>query len=452
MHLHFIGIGGIGMSGIARIFLQLGYKISGSDTKKTETTTQLRQQGALIYKGHRENQVKGADMVIFSSAIKSSNPEIKQAKKEGILLLSRGELIAQITNPKESIVIAGTHGKTTTTGLIAELLLRSGRDPTIFMGGILKKINSNSRWGNNRWAVVESDESDASFLYLRPSIAVLTNVEDDHLDFYGSRRNIFNAFVKFTYKIKPGGVGIVNIDDPASFHILRKVGNRKKFLTYGLSPEADISAKDINLKVLSSSFKVKYKKNIMGEVKVPLSGIHNIYNCLAAVGAGYLLGVKWATIKYTLLSFQGVKRRIEKVGQVGCVPVFDDYAHHPTEIRAVLGELKKIGRRVIAVFQPHRYTRVKFLLPQFLTAFEKADVLILTPIYSAGEKPIPGINGKVLFKALQKKRASPTYYIPSKERIIKFIRKNLEENDLIITLGAGDITKLSTQIILHSQK
>jgi len=449
MHLHFVGIGGIGMSGLAKIFLQLGCRISGSDKKETDITEKLQQQGATIYKGHKREQIEGADVVVLSSAIKASNPEIKEARKRGIPLISRGELVAQIVNLKESVVVAGTHGKTTTTALVAELLLNNKKDPTIFIGGILKKINSNSRLGKGEWVVLESDESDASFLYLYPKVAVITNIEDDHLDFYGSPRNILGAFVKFAQKIKPNGVGIVNIDDPASFYLLRKAGRKRIFLTYGLNPRAYISAKDIKLGVLESNFKVKYKGGIVGEVKAPLSGLHNVYNCLAVVGVGYFLGISWEEIKNTLYSFKGVKRRMEKVGQIGSIPVFDDYAHHPTEIRAVLRELKKLGRRVIAIFQPHRYTRVKFLLPYFLNAFEEADLLLLTPIYSAGERPIPGVNGKMFFEALQKRRSSPTYYISSKRRIIQFIEKHVEENDLIVTLGAGDITRLSTEIITY---
>lgn len=453
MRLHFIGVGGIGMSALANVFLQLGYTVSGSDVKQTQITRELHRQGANIYKGHRADQIEGADVVVFSSAIKNSNPEIREAKKRKLPLISRGQLVAKITNPKQSIVVAGTHGKTTTTALIAELLLRSSKDPTVFIGGVLRKINSNSRWGKSRWAVVESDESDASFLHLHPSIAVFTNVEDDHLDFYHSSRNILSAFVKFIHRIKPGGVGIVNIDDPGLGYILRKIEVREKILTYGLSPQADIQAEDIKIKALGSSFKVKYKKNVVGEVKAPLPGVHNVYNCLAAVGAGYVLGTSWVEIRNTLSCFEGVKRRIEKVGQIGSVPVFDDYAHHPTEIKAMLGELNKLGRRVIVIFQPHRYSRVKFLLPQFLTAFENADVLILTPIYSAGERPIPGINGRTFFQALKKRRpSSACYYMPSEGKILRFIKTHLKENDLIVTLGAGDITKLSTQIIGNSSR
>lgn len=439
------------MSGLAKIFLELGYTVSGSDTKETQITKHLHHKGAIIYKGHKKNQIYGADLVIFSSAIKNSNPEIRQAKKRKVPLIARGKLVAQIINPKKSIIVAGTHGKTTTTALIAELLLNTGKDPSIFMGGILKKIGSNSRLGKSSYVVVESDESDASFLHFHPDIAVVTNVEDDHLDFYGSSRNIVYAFIKFMHQVKPQGTGALNLDDAASSFIFKKV-KREKILTYGLNKQADIRAEDIKLQVFQSSFKVYYKKNYMGELTVPLPGMHNVYNSLAATATGYLLGISWTEIKNSLCSFEGVKRRIEKVGEIGQVPVFDDYAHHPTEIKAVLGELKKVGRRTIVIFQPHRYSRTKLLLSKFLTAFDKADILILTPIYPAGERPISGINGKVLFEALQKRRSLPTYYIPSRERIIQFVQANLRENDLVVTLGAGDITELSLQLIPGEQR
>ncbi|RLE14010.1 UDP-N-acetylmuramate--L-alanine ligase [Candidatus Aerophobetes bacterium] len=452
MHLHFVGVGGIGMSGLAKILLQSGYKVSGSDVKETEITQKLREQGAKIYKGHRKSHIEDADIVVFSSAISPDNPEIREAKKRDVPLISRGELVAQITNSKENIVIAGTHGKTTTTALVAELLINTGKDPTILIGGVLKKINSNSKLGKSRWAVIESDESDASFLFLHPYIAVLTNVEDDHLDFYGSPRNILQAFIKFADKIKSEGAGVVNLDDPALFYLLKKKKLRKRVLTFGLNSQADIWAEDIKLEKLGCRFKIGYGKNIMGEVKVPLPGLHNVYNCLATVGVGYLLGVDWIKIKKSLSSFKGVKRRLEKVGQIGKVPVFDDYAHHPTEIKATLAELKRLGRRLIVIFQPHRYTRTKLLLPCFLSAFDKADILILTPIYAASETPISGITGETLFKLLYKRRRLPTYYFSSKQKIINFVKNNLQENDIIVTIGAGDITSLSTQLILEFGK
>lgn len=447
MHLHFIGIGGIGMSGLAGIALQLGYRVSGSDLRENQLTKNLQKKGATFYLGHCADQVKDADLVVFSSAINKDNPEIREAKIKGIPTISRGQFVADLTNPCENIVVAGTHGKTTTTALICELLLEDKRDPTILIGGVLKRTGVNSRWGSGGWAVVESDESDGSFLLLHPSIAVITNIEDDHLEHYLSQANILQAFSRFLKGIKPGGVGIVNIDNEGLQHILKKGRIKRHLITYGLRPGADISAQNIHFGILSSSFKVRYKGKIMGKLEVPLSGMHNIHNCLAAAGVGIILGISWKKIKEVFSSFKGVKRRLERVGQVGSVSIFDDYAHHPTEIKATLQELKRFGQRLIVIFQPHRYTRTALLLSQFSTSFAQADVLVLTEIYPAGEAPIPGINGQTLFKLVRKKRSSPTYYIPSQKKIIEFLKNQVKKDDLILTLGAGDITQLSTEII-----
>jgi len=452
VHLHFVGIGGIGMSGLARIFLQAGYTVSGSDIKETSITKKLRSQGAHIYNGHRANQIEGADMVVFSSAISAQNPEIKEAQARKVPLISRGKLVAQIANMKENIIVAGTHGKTTTTALIAELLLREGLDFTLLIGGILKKINSNSQLGIGRWMLVESDESDGSFLYFHPTIAIVTNIENDHLNYYYSLKDLLQAFTQFLKKVKPEGKVIVNIDDPRLRYILRKIPKKKNVSTYGLCSKADISAFNINLEALKSSFEVRYKKNSLGRIEVPLPGMHNIYNCLAMIGVGITLGVSWEKIRKTFFYFKGVKRRLEKIGEVKDILIFDDYAHHPTEIKATLNEIKRLGKRVIVIFQPHRYTRTKLLWEEFTVAFDKVDLLLLTDIYPAGEVPLPGVDGKLFFEAVRKKRKSPTYYIPSKSKIIEFVKKEVKKKDIILTLGAGDINELSYQIlqVLHS--
>lgn len=452
MHVHFIGIGGIGMSGLARIMLASGHKVSGSDIRKSPLTEKICSEGAIIYKGHHASQIKGADLVVFSSAISAENPEIMEAKSTGIPLISRGKLVAQIANSKKAIVVAGTHGKTTTTALISELFLNQDIDLTILIGGILKKINANSRFGIDRWMLVESDESDASFLHLHPHIAVITNVENDHLDYYGSPRNLINAFTTFMEKVKPGGGIIANLDDPGVNFILKKNSTKKRMITYGLQQRADISAIDINTQPLKSSFKVSYRGNFISEVEVPLPGVHNIYNCLATIGTGLAAGISWEKIRKTLHCFGGVKRRLEKIGQVRNALVYDDYAHHPTEIKATLHEVHKLDRRIIAIFQPHRYTRTKSLLHKFPSALKEADLLILTDIYSAGESPVSGINGEVLFDIIRKERRLPTYYIPHKREIIEFVKHQLKERDLVITIGAGDVTDLSYEIVGELRK
>jgi len=440
------------MSGLAKIMLQSGYKISGSDIKENFLTRRLKEEGAIIYQGHQKEQIEDSDLVIFSSAIREDNPERLEAEARRIPLISRGEFVARIANLQENIVVAGTHGKTTTTALIAELLLEDGRDPTLLMGGILRKIGSNSRLGRSRWMVIESDESDGSFLFLRPSIAVITNVEDDHLDYYHSRTNLLTAFGRFIQKVKPGGVAVINLDDSGLRHLLKKEHLSRCILTYGLNPHSDISARDIRLEALKSSFKIIYRNSFLGEVEVPLPGIHNLYNCLAAVGVGIKLGITWEKIKKSITFFSGVKRRLEKIGEAGSILVFDDYAHHPTEIEATLKEINRLGRRVLAIFQPHRYTRTRLLLPRFSTAFDLADLLILTPIYSAGEPPLPDIDEKTFFEVISRKRKLPTYYLSSPEEIVGFIKDKVRENDLIITLGAGDISQLSTKILSYLLK
>lgn len=440
------------MSGLAKIMLQSGYKISGSDTGKNFLTDELQEQGAIIYQGHRKEQIKNADLIIFSSAIGEDNPEKREARIRGVPLVSRGEFSAWIANGKQSIVVAGTHGKTTTTALIAELLLQDEQDPTLLMGGILKRTSSNSRLGKGRWIVLESDESDASFLLLHPDIAVITNIEDDHLDYYGSRTNLYTAFYHFFQKVRTGGTLILNLNDPGLAHLLRKKPPIKNFLTYGLRPDCDIQARDIRLQSLKSTFKVVFKKKVLGNVEVPLAGVHNIFNCLAAIAVGIKLRICWETINKSLTLFAGIKRRLEKVGQAGSIVVFDDYAHHPTEIEATLLEIKRLQGRALIIFQPHRYTRCKFLLSRFSTAFTLADILILMPIYPAGEKPIKNLDEKIFFEAIFRKRKLPTYFFSSQDEVLDFIRSNVQEGDVIVTMGAGDVTQLSTKILYLLKK
>jgi len=452
MHFHFVGIGGIGMSGLAGIFIQAGYRVTGSDLKENAFTRKLKKMGASISQGHRGARVKNANLVVFSSAIGEDNPEIKEARRKRISLVSRGKLVAEISNLKESIVVAGTHGKTTTASLIAELLLEEGRDPTLLVGGILNRIQSNSRLGKSRWMIVESDESDGSFLLHHPSVGVVTNIEDDHLEYYGSKRDLLLAFYRFMEGVKSRGFLVLNLDDPPINHLVHTRNLKRKIFTYGIKNKSHIMARNIELSPLKSSFSVYYRTHLLGRVDVPLAGIHNVYNSLAAICAGLELGISWQRIKKTLSLFSGVKRRMEKVGEAGSIWIFDDYAHHPTEIKATIKEIRRLGRRILVIFQPHRYTRSRFFLPQFAEAFEEVDVLILTPIYSAGERPIEGVSEEVFFEAVSRRRKFPTYFFSSWKEILEFISENIKEKDLVITVGAGDITDLSTLILNHLRK
>jgi len=420
--LHFIGIGGIG----------------------------LEDKGAVIYEGHSSSNLTRVDLVVVSSIISLDNPELKEARRRKIPIISRGKLLSCLVNEGEGIVVAGTHGKTTTTSLIYVILKQAGKDPTAFVGGELDDMGGNSRLGTDKYVLAESDESDGSFLLLSPKIAVLTSLEDDHLDYYGSQDKLIKSFIQFGKRLKPGGTLIVNKDDQNLKGVLKGVSLNpsQRIVSYGVNSGADLSAYDIESRELASSYGIRYKGKPLGEVNLPLPGQYNIYNSLAAIGVGIVLGINWENIKGALYSFQGVKRRFEQIGKTySDILVIDDYAHHPTEIKVVLKAAKKLGRRVVAVFQPHRYTRTKLLLDKFTLSFQEADVLLLTDIYPAGENPIPGVSGKLLFGAVKKKRAKETFYFPRKEQIVNFLKRNTKRGDLILTIGAGDIRMIGEEFL-----
>ncbi|MEA3485112.1 MAG: UDP-N-acetylmuramate--L-alanine ligase, partial [Candidatus Aerophobetes bacterium] len=398
--LHFIGIGGIGMSGLAKVLLEMGYRISGSDVRRNSLIRGLEEKGAIIYEGHSPSYPARADLVVASSIIPFDNPELEEARRRKIPIISRGRLLSYFVNSGEGIVVAGTHGKTTTTCLIYVIFKQAGKDPTAFVGGELNDTGGNSEFGGDKYVVAESDESDGSFLLLSAKIAVLTSLEDDHLDYYGSEDKLIKTFREFGERLKSGGTLIVNKDEKNLRKVLKEVSlnSSQKVVTYGINSEANLSAYSIKLEKFGCSYRVRYKGKPLGEVNLPLPGQYNIYNSLAAISVGRMLGIPWRKIKDALYSFQGVKRRFERVGETRSgILVIDDYAHHPTEIKATLKVAKKLGRRIIAVFQPHRYTRTKLLLDKFALSFQKADVLLLTDVYPAGEAPIPGVSGKLLF-------------------------------------------------------
>lgn len=441
--VHFIGIGGIGMSGLARLLLKKGYLISGSDQRKNVFTEELEKRGATIYQGHSASYLAQPDLVVVSSAISSHNPELQKAKKKGISIVSRGALLAHLVNKKEGIIIAGTHGKTTTSCLVWSILRSAGEDSTILIGGEVNAFGGNSKLGQSRYVVAESDESDGSFLLLSPKISVLTNLEDDHLDYYGSEKRLGEAFIKFAMKLKPGGILIINTDDLHLNEVLRSISlsSSQKLTTYGIDRRADLSASKIKLQQLCSFYEVNYRGEKMGNVNLPLPGKHNIYNSLASIAVGLNMGIKWEKISKALFLFPGVRRRFQLVGKKSDILIVDDYAHHPTEIRATLKTATRLQRRTIAIFQPHRYTRTKMFLSKFASAFEKADILILTDIYAAGENPIPGVDGRLLFEEAKRKRKKKTYYFSTFQEIIDFLKVECRKGDLILTLGAGDINE-----------
>ncbi len=446
--IHFIGIGGIGMSGLAKVMFELGYQVSGSDIKENTLIDCLRKKGIKIYGKHNYRNIKDADLIVMSSAIPWDNPELREAKRREVPILSRGKLLSYLVNAGKGIVVAGTHGKTTTTSLIASLLLKAGKNPTVFIGGELSEIKGNSYLGTDRYVVVESDESDASFLLLHPKIAVLTNLEDDHLEYYGSQGKLNQAFKNFLSQLKPKGTLIANWDNERVRRISQAIGksSSQNVIFYGLR-QGEFCAERIKYYPFSSFFQVTYKAKILGEISLPLPGEHNIYNCLAAVSVGIRLDISWHKIKEALSSFQGLKRRFEVIGKARSVLIVDDYAHHPTEIKATLTVTQRMNRRIIAIFQPHRYTRTKLFLNKFSLAFQRADILILTQIYGAGEPPLPGVNGKLLFEITEKERKLPTYYFDTFEEIIDFLVKQVREKDLVITMGAGNIREVGEKLL-----
>lgn len=445
--IHFVGIGGVGMSALARVLLELGYRVSGSDLKENELTQGLTQKGAKLYYQHRPANVEGADLVVFSSIIPPSNPEIKASLRGGIPLVSRGKLLSWLVNPKKGVIIAGTHGKTTTTSLISSLLLKGGFDPTLFIGGEIEEVGGNARLGEGEWVVAESDESDGSFLWLSPLLGVITNVEDDHLEYWGSKKRLREAFLEFALNLKPGGTLLFNEDDEGA----REVGERMKTssLSWGIK-RGKIRAEKITLRPLFSEFELRRWGRLWGRVKLSLPGLYNIYNALGALAVGEALKIEKETILEVLSTFRGVKRRFEKLGERKGVLVVDDYAHHPTEIESLLQVAKSTGRRVVAVFQPHRYTRTRNLLDRFADSFKDAEIVVLTEIYPAGEKPLPGIEGRLLFERL-KKVGKEVYFFPSLEEVSTFVEDILRENDLLLTIGAGDVWKVGRKFLTHEE-
>ncbi|MGI5838426.1 MAG: UDP-N-acetylmuramate--L-alanine ligase [bacterium] len=437
-HVHFVGIGGTGMSGIAKVMHELGYVVSGSDLNSTDVTRRLQDMGIRIFAGHQAENITGADTVVVSSAVQMANAEVQAANAAGIRLLHRAEMLAAIMTRQRGIAVAGSHGKTTTTSMISLLLEKNGLDPTVIIGGELNDIGGNAKLGKGEFLVAEADESDGSFLILAPQIVVVTNIENDHLDHYGSVEKIVEAFEQFITGIPADGTAILCLDDP---NVRRIAGTlARTYFTYGLEVPADYSVRNIEWRPLGSSFDVFYRGKFLGRLELNVPGLHNIKNALAAVAAGRLAGLSVEAIRGALASFRGVHRRFQMTGEVGDVRVFDDYAHHPTEIKATLNAAGKVGaKRVIAVFQPHRYTRTKFLCDEFGAAFGAADLLVLTDIYSAGEAPIEGVDAGNIVDAVRAAGQNNLVFLPRLETIVPYLVETVRPGDLVLTLGAGNI-------------
>jgi UDP-N-acetylmuramate--alanine ligase len=447
--VHFVGIGGIGMSGIAELLLNLGYRVSGSDLKESEITRRLAGLGGAIEIGHRaENVADDVDVVVTSSAVRrATNPESLEARARGIPVIPRAEMLAELMRLKEGVAIAGSHGKTTTTSLIATVVAHAGLDPTAVVGGKLNAFGSNAKLGKGALMVVEADESDGSFLRLSPTIAVITNIDPEHLDHYGTMEALQQAFVDFADRVPFYGLAVLCLDHPVVQHLIPRIG--KRHVTYGMSPQADFRADAVLLDGFSSRFQVIHKGERLGEVQLRMVGAHNILNALATCAVAHELGIPFEKTQEALASFEGVQRRFTVRGEEEGVLVVDDYGHHPAEIRATLAGARASfpTRRLVAAFQPHRYTRTRDLLAEFATAFNDADLVVLADIYAAGEEPIPGISGALLHEAVQACGHRDVSFVPDRGELARSLRERVRPGDLVLTLGAGDVTHLGDELL-----
>lgn len=446
-HIHFIGIGGIGMSGIAEVLLNLGYQVSGSDLKETEITRRLQALGGGIAYGHKAEHILGAEVVVTSSAVRPDNPEVLAARAALLPVIPRAEMLAELMRLKYGVAIAGSHGKTTTTSMVANVLAYGGLDPTVIIGGRLDKWGSNARLGQGTFLVAEADESDGSFLHLSPSIAVVTNIDLEHLDFYKDMEHIQNTFLDFLSRLPFYGLAILCLDDPHLPSLIPKL--KKRYRTYGLTAQADIQARDVIQSGLSTRYRLFSAGKDWGEIRFKLPGIHNVYNSLAAIAVGFELEVPFDRIREAFDCLEGVQRRFQIRGEIRGITVLDDYGHHPTEIRATLNAARGCwpDRRIVVVFQPHRFSRTKALFEEFTTAFYQADSLLLLPIYAASEDPIEGIDSGHLMEGIKEKGHREVRLISDRSDVIPSLNAILRPGDVLITLGAGDVWKIGQDLV-----
>jgi UDP-N-acetylmuramate--alanine ligase len=452
--VHFVGIGGIGMSGIAEVLLNLGYKVSGSDLKSSAVTQRLAGLGASVFEGHRAENIAGAEVVVTSSAIATENPEVVEAHKLHVPVIQRAEMLAELMRLKYGIAVAGMHGKTTTTSMVAAVLAGGGLDPTVVVGGRVDAMRSNARLGKSQYLVAEADESDRSFLKLSPILSVVTNIDREHMDCYRNMRDVKKTFLEFMDRVPFYGMVVACNDDPLLRRLLPEV--RRRTVTYGTKRGSDFwiriptsrakSAREIGHPL--SHFAVRYRGQDLGEFTLHVPGMHNVLNATAAIAVGVGLDVEVEAIRAALDQFRGVDRRFQLRGQVAGVSVIDDYGHHPTEIKATLAAAKQCGfRKVHVVFQPHRYTRTRDLLEDFTTAFGDADSLFVLDIYAASEKPIEGISGEALARIIREKGGPSAEYVSSFAAAVSSAATVAEAGDMILTLGAGSVSQLGPMIL-----
>ncbi len=448
-NIHFVGIGGIGMSGIAEVLLNLGYTISGSDLTPSDITQRLAVLGAKIFTGHDASYLGDADVAVTSTAVKSNNPEVLEAHRRGIPVIPRAEMLSELLKMKFSIAVSGSHGKTTTTSMVSTVLAHGGLDPTMVIGGKLASIGSNAKMGDGEVIVAEADESDGSFLKLSPSLAVITNIDLEHLDYYRDIEEIKEAFLQFANIVPFYGSTILCLDDENVKTILPKI--KRKTITYGLESSGDYRATDIRFAGSSSTFSLLYKGDLFGDVTLNVPGRFNVYNALATIAVAREFDMDYPAICEGLKRFVGVHRRLEVKGRSHGITVVDDYGHHPTEIRETLAAVKHVWKdRIIVVFQPHRYTRTKALFEEFLTAFPNADTLIVTDIYAASEDPIEGVNAASLCEGIRRHGRSDVTYLPDFDDIVEHLLSIAKPTDVIITQGAGNVWKIGEEFLKRS--
>ncbi len=443
--IHFVGIGGVGMCGIAEVLLNLGYEVSGSDLKESASTERLQSFGAQIFIGHQAGNVAGADVLVVSSAINAANPEIALALEQRIPVVPRAEMLAELMRYRHGIAVAGTHGKTTTTSMVATVLSHGGVDPTAVIGGKLDSLGSNAKLGQGKFLVAEADESDGSFLHLSPTIAVVTNIDADHLDYYSGLDEIKDIFVDFINKVPFYGLAVLCLDDANIQEIIPRV--KKRFTTYGLQNQADYQAINIVHEAGGTAFDVVKRGEVLGRISFRMPGRHNVLNALSVVAVAMELGLDFSVITEGFKDFGGVQRRFQiKYDQD--VMVVDDYGHHPAEIKATLAAARAgWQRRVVAVFQPHRYSRTKFLLEDFATAFYQCDYLLVTDIYAAGEAPIEGVSAELLAQKVAGHGHKNAHYVGDRDLLTAHLMAAVQPGDIVITLGAGDVWKVGEGLI-----
>jgi UDP-N-acetylmuramate--alanine ligase len=459
-HIHFVGIGGIGMSGIAEVLLNLGYRISGSDVRRSSITDRLEKLGAKIYEGHDVANIEGAHVLVTSTAVRVDNPEVMAAIQRQVPVIPRAEMLAELMRLKYGIAIAGSHGKTTTTSMVATMLDRAAFDPTVVVGGRVNTLGSNARLGHGDFMVVEADESDKSFLKLSPTIAVVTNIDLEHLDFYHDIDEIRSCFVQFVNKVPFYGSVIICLDDPNIQLIIPQISRR--IVTYGLRAHADISAADIRVSSqnFTSVFKVRRNNETLGEITLNVPGEHNVCNALAAVAIGLELEMNFDQIREGLQTYSGTERRFQIKGLIGAdsagegegILVVDDYGHHPTEIRATLAAAKTSGRRLVVLFQPHRYSRTEALFDEFARSFYDAEVVLLADIYAASEDPIPGVSAELLAREIERYGHRNVRYVGGVAEALPALIELTRPGDLVLTLGAGNVWRAGEEFLAAMQQ